>query len=70
MPCQHIAATQTRTELLTHKLRALSPFAVLGRGYSITRNAKGEIISRVHQTQERERIYIQVKDGMIHAEVK
>ena len=67
---KHIAAAQTRTELLTHKLRALSPFAVLGRGYSITRNAKGEIISRVHQTQERERIYIQVKDGMIHAEVK
>ncbi len=61
---------ETRLELLSQKLMALSPFAVLGRGYSITRNAEGQIISRVAQTKEKETIYIQVKDGMIHAEVK
>lgn len=67
---KRLLAAQTRQELLTHKLNALSPFAVLGRGYSITRNAEGRVISRVEQTQEKETIYIQVKDGMIHAEVK
>ncbi len=65
-----LLSAQTRLELLEHKLSALSPFAVLRRGYSITRNAEGRVISRVGQTQEQETIYIQVKDGMIHAEVK
>ena len=67
---KQLTAAQTRLELLTHKLNALSPFAVLGRGYSITRDAAGNIISQVGQTQPAETIYIQVKDGMIHAEVK
>lgn len=67
---KRLLSAQTRLELLEHKLSALSPFAVLGRGYSITRNAEGRVIFRVGQTQEKETIYIQVKDGMIHAEVK
>ncbi len=67
---KHLADAERRLELLTQKLSTLSPFAVLGRGYSITRKADGSVISRVNQTQEQETIYIQVKDGMIHAEVK
>ncbi len=67
---KRLTQTEGRLELLTQKLQALSPFAVLGRGYSITRAADGSVISRVGQTQEKETIYIQVKDGMIHAEVK
>ena len=62
--------TQNRLELLTHKLNALSPFAVLGRGYSITRDKDGNVISKVGQVAPTDTIYIQVKDGMIHAEVK
>ena len=67
---KQLSAAEGRLELLSQKLAALSPFAVLGRGYSITRNAQGQIISRVGQTKEKEMIYVQVKDGMIHAEVK
>lgn len=65
-----IAQNEQKLELLTQKLQTLSPFAVLGRGYSITRHADGKIISRVGQTQEKELIFVQVKDGMIRAEVK
>lgn len=61
---------QNRADLLTQKLKALSPFAVLGRGYSITRDKDGNVISKVGQTKPTDMIYVQVKDGMIHAEVK
>ena len=67
---KQLQAAQTRLDLLTHKLSALSPFAVLGRGYSITRDKDGKIISQVKQTKPTDKIYIQVKDGQIAAEVK
>jgi len=61
---------QNRFDLLSQKLKALSPFAVLGRGYSITRDKDGNIISQVNQTKPTDTIYVQVKDGQIRAEVK
>lgn len=67
---KHLSAAQNRTELLSQKLNTLSPFAVLRRGYSITRDQDGQIISQVGQTKPTDTIYVQVKDGMIHAEVK
>lgn len=67
---KQLTQAQNRTDLLTQKLQALSPFAVLGRGYSITRDKDGNVISQVGQTKPADTIYIQVKDGMIHAEVK
>lgn len=59
-----------RLDAAAHKLSALNPQAVLKRGYSITRNAQGQIISRVLQTAEQETLFIQVQDGTIRAEVK
>ncbi len=67
---KQLTQAQNRADLLTQKLQALSPFAVLGRGYSITRDKDGNIISQIKQTKPTDKIYIQVKDGMIHAEVK
>lgn len=67
---KQLTAAQNRAELLTQKLCALSPFAVLGRGYSITRDKDGKIISQVAQTKPTDTLYIQVKDGQITAEVK
>ena len=65
-----LTQTQNRAELLTQKLNALSPYAVLGRGYSITRNKNGNIISQTGQVKPTDTLYIQVKDGQIVAEVK
>ncbi len=52
------------------QLDALSPLAVLTRGYSITQNSSGDIIRNVHQTDVGERIRIRVARGRISAEVK
>jgi len=59
-----------RFEVLSQKLKALGPQAVLKRGYSITRKQDGTVISRVGQTAPGETIYVQVQDGMIYTEVK
>jgi len=65
-----VTDAERRTELLTQKLAALGPQAVLKRGYSITRKQDGTVISRVSQTRPGETIYVQVQDGMIYTEVK
>lgn len=65
--------TEQRTrELATAaaRLDALSPLAVLTRGYSIVQNASGEIVRNVHQTDVGERIKIRVANGRLAAEVK
>lgn len=59
-----------RFEVVKEKLSALGPQAVLKRGYSITRKQDGRVISSVSQTDSGETIYVQVKDGMIHTQVK
>ena len=52
------------------RLDALSPLAVLTRGYSITQNSSGEIVRNVHQIDVGERIKIRVANGKLSAEVK
>jgi exodeoxyribonuclease VII large subunit len=59
-----------RFDVIKEKLSALGPQAVLKRGYSITRKQDGSVISSVSQTQSGETIYVQVKDGTIHTQVK
>lgn len=45
------------------KLQALSPLAVLGRGYAIAFDARGHIIKRADDVQAGERVRIRVADG-------
>lgn len=52
------------------RLDALSPLAVLTRGYSITQNLSGQIIRNVHQTDVGERIKVRIANGRLSAEVK
>ena len=51
------------------RLDALSPLAVLTRGYSLTQKASGEIVRNAHQTSVGERIIVRVAEGKIEAEV-
>jgi exodeoxyribonuclease VII large subunit len=63
-------ARHQRLERTMARLDALSPLAVLTRGYSITQNASGDIVRNPHQTEAGERISVRLAGGSINALVE
>ena len=55
---------------LQASLAGLDPTAVLGRGYSITRNAAGEVLRHAAQAQEGEDIFTTLAQGSLRSKVK
>ncbi|WP_299975889.1 exodeoxyribonuclease VII large subunit [uncultured Pseudoteredinibacter sp.] len=51
------------------KLQALSPLAVLQRGFSISRDSKGKIIHKTAQTNTGDLISVQLGDGKLDCQV-
>jgi exodeoxyribonuclease VII large subunit len=58
-----------RLNILMAKLHALSPLAILGRGFSITENEAGEIIRNSNQVRKGEKLKIRLANGKLNAEV-
>ncbi len=54
---------------LAMQLRALSPLAVLQRGYSVTRLADGRILNRTAQVVEGQALITQLADGSVASQV-
>jgi exodeoxyribonuclease VII large subunit len=50
-------------ERLEAQLRALSPLAVLARGYSLTTDASGRVLTSATQTAPGERVRTRLADG-------
>ena len=71
--------TQAMQNLIQHKsevfvnfieqLQLVSPLATIARGYSVTRNKKNEVITKVEQLSSDEQISVQLSDGSINAKV-
>ena len=57
-------------ERLQASLAGLDPTAVLGRGYSITRNAAGEVLRDAAQAREGERVFTTLARGSLASKVK
>jgi exodeoxyribonuclease VII large subunit len=57
-------------ERLQASLAGLDPTAVLGRGYSITRNAAGEVLRDASQASEGERVFTTLARGSLQSKVK
>ena len=58
-----------QVEALERQLRALSPMAVLERGYSLTRDADGRLVRAARQVAPGARVSTQVADGVFESEV-
>ncbi len=58
-----------RLAVLSEKLHALSPLAVLARGYAITIDAKGDAIRHVADVEDEDEICVRLSDGRIYATV-
>ena len=56
-------------QLLAAKLDLLSPLAILGRGYSLTYDAEGNLLRSVNNVELNERISIQLSKGRLHCSV-
>ena len=55
---------------LTAKLDAMSPLKVLGRGYSVTLNEKGQLVKSIKAVKSGESLTVQMSDGKLTAQVQ
>lgn len=63
-------ACEAKLARLKAGLDGLDPSAVLGRGYSITYNASGEVLRDASKVQHGERVRTMLARGELHSEVK
>ncbi len=62
-----MGTVRSRTELLRHKMEALSPIAVLERGYGIIAGEDGKTVRSASQVKEGDSLTLTLKDGKIRA---
>ena len=67
---QHLKDCQARLAGMRGSLRSLDPAAVLERGYSITSNARGEVLRDAASLREGERVHTRLARGQFESEVK
>jgi len=68
---EHLQRTEMRLEALRGRLHALSPLAVLGRGYAVVRDQEtGMVLRSVLLTAPGQHVTIQLADGALTATVE
>jgi len=65
-----IQSCESKLERVRAGLVSLDPAAVLGRGYSITYTASGEVLRDASRVQPGERLRTNLARGQVHSEVK
>lgn len=66
----HQRLSRARVEGLSFRLQALSPLAVLQRGYAVLRGPDGRILQSISQVQSGDSINARIQDGELTAQVK
>jgi exodeoxyribonuclease VII large subunit len=65
-------AQQQRGKLFAHtisELQIVSPLATIARGYSVTRDANGNIIKSIKEVNDNQKLTIQMSDGLVITKV-
>lgn len=65
-----VSSMKSRSELLRHKLNALSPLAVLDRGYAIVAAGDGNTVKSVKQVRAGDMLTITIRDGKVITTVR
>ncbi|WP_404473309.1 exodeoxyribonuclease VII large subunit [Vreelandella venusta] len=65
-----LEARQVRLNSAARELNAVSPLAVLGRGYAIAQDEKGHIIRRADDTTPGQKLSLRLGEGKLSVEVK
>ena len=65
-----IKASRHRFETSVGRLQSLSPLAVLGRGYSVTRLPSGAVVRRAGETRAGDGLEILLHEGALDARVE
>ena len=65
----HLAKAERKLAANAAQLDALSPLAVIGRGYSVLRDADGKVVRHLDQAPIGMRISARLSDGWVDAEV-
>ena len=68
-PRAALVRERTRAHVATRTVRLLDPVHVLARGWSITRNARGEVVRSIADTAPGERIVTVLADGEVTSTV-
>ena len=66
---QFLRMNRLRLSAFERRLAALSPLAVLARGYAIVTDRNGGLVSQVAQVESGDRVDVRVSDGTFGAEV-
>ncbi|MCS2608471.1 exodeoxyribonuclease VII large subunit [Halomonas dongshanensis] len=61
---------RTRLSAAARELNAISPLAVLGRGYAIAQDDKGQVIRRADETTPGQKLSLRLGEGRLSVEVK
>jgi exodeoxyribonuclease VII large subunit len=67
---QHLKGREAKLAGALGALRSLDPAAVLERGYSITSNQRGEVVSDAASVRDGERVHTRLASGSFESEVK
>ena len=65
---ERMSKTRAKLELTKGKLDAISPLAVMDRGYAIVSDPKGKVISSVHEAEGMDIMKIRFRDGETEVE--
>lgn len=67
---RQLEARQARLHSAARALSAVSPLAVLGRGYAIAQDEQGQIVRRAQDTQPGQLLKLKLGEGRLNVEVK